>query len=235
MGDAPVDRAQRAPSAYNTESAGYAPIGAPGPYNSLNVGALTVNPTVGTDVDEDMAFVADALATGTFVSELGWTGNRPMARIETQVPPTVPNAPTNVTAVPGEGQVTLSWTAPADGGSPITGYVIGGGGTCTPTPATATSCVVTGLTNGVPVSFTVSAVNSLGTGPAASSLTVTPLAPTTTTSTTTTVTPTTAPTTTLMPDGELPATGASTWPLAVVVLAGATGTGLVLVARRRRT
>ena len=151
------------------------PIGAPGPYDSLNVGSFTVNPTVGTDVDEDMAFISDR-TTGGFVSELGWTGNRPMARIETQVPPTVPEAPSNVTATPGDGQVTLSWTAPPDGGSPITGYVIGGGGTCTPTPATATSCVVTGLTNGVAVNFTVAAVNGVGTGPAATSPTVTPFA-----------------------------------------------------------
>ena len=90
--------------------------------------------------------------------------------------PTVPGLPTNVTATPGDGQVALSWTAPPDGGSPITGYVIGGGGTCTPTPATATSCVVTGLTNGVAVNFTVAAVNGVGTGPAATSPTVTPFA-----------------------------------------------------------
>ena len=75
--------------AYNTATAGRAPIGTPGPYDSLNVGALTVNPTVGTDVDEDMAFIAD-FPSGAFVSDLGWTANRPMARIATQVPPTVP-------------------------------------------------------------------------------------------------------------------------------------------------
>ena len=57
-----------------------------------------------------------------------------MLRVETA---SVPAAPTGVTAVAGDGQVTLSWTAPADdGGSPITGYVIGGSGTCTPSPAT---------------------------------------------------------------------------------------------------
>jgi hypothetical protein len=88
--------------------------------------------------------------------------------------PTVPGLPINVTATPGDGQVALSWTAPPDGGSPITGYVIGGGGTCTPTPATATSCVVTGLTNDVAVNFTVAAVNGVGTGPVATSPTVTP-------------------------------------------------------------
>ena len=45
--------------AYNAASGGYSPIGSPGPYDSLNVGAFTINPTVGTDVDEDMAFISD--------------------------------------------------------------------------------------------------------------------------------------------------------------------------------
>jgi len=84
--------------AYNTASGGYSPIGAPGPYDALNVGAFTVNPTVGTDVDEDMAFVSDQ--TKGFVSELDWTGSRPMARIEatTTAAPTTTTAPAPTTA-----------------------------------------------------------------------------------------------------------------------------------------
>ena len=35
---------------------------------------------------------------------------------------TVPAAPTELTATPGNGQVGLSWTAPSNGGSPITNY-----------------------------------------------------------------------------------------------------------------
>jgi Fibronectin type III domain len=219
---------------YNTEHHGHAPIGVDGPYDYLNVGTASVNPTIGTDVDEDMVFVSDAATGDVLASDTGWTGFRPMAQIGAQV--TVPDAPTGLTAMPGDGKVTLSWTAPPDGGAPITGYVIGGGGTCTPSPATATTCVVSGLTNGVPVSFTVAAVNSAGTGPAATSPTVTPVAPTTTT-TTTSIT-TTAPTTTLSPGTpsngeELAATGGGTWPLTIAFLAVVTGVALVLLTRRR--
>ena len=33
-----------------------------------------------------------------------------------------PAAVASLTAAPGDGQVVLAWQAPADGGSPITGY-----------------------------------------------------------------------------------------------------------------
>jgi hypothetical protein len=42
--------------AYNTQTWGANPIGAPGPYNSLNFGYATVAPTVGTNVDPDAAY-----------------------------------------------------------------------------------------------------------------------------------------------------------------------------------
>ena len=96
--------------------------------------------------------------------------------------PTVPGAPTGVTGIPGNGQVDVHWTAPAsNGGSPIIGYTVtstSGGKACSPTPATTTTCAVTGLTNGTPYSFTVTATNGVGTGPASgASAPVTPKAP----------------------------------------------------------
>ena len=100
------------------------------------------------------------------------------------VPPlAVPGAPTNVVAVLAGGSVTLSWTAGADGGSPITGYEIvakpiSGGSTVKRTgiAGTATSATVTGLVAGTTYAFTVRAVNSVGGGPlTAASRTVTPI------------------------------------------------------------
>jgi photosystem II stability/assembly factor-like uncharacterized protein len=89
---------------------------------------------------------------------------------------TVPGAPTGVTAVAGNAQAILSFTAPAsDGGSQITSYTV----TSNPGGITASGIsspiTVTGLTNGTAYTFTVTATNAIGTGPAsAASNSVTP-------------------------------------------------------------
>ena len=92
------------------------------------------------------------------------------------VPGIVPDAPAGLAAVTGNGQVTLSWAAPAsDGGSPVSGYNVyqgtsPGGETGTPvngSPVTATSYTVTGLVNGTTYYFKVTAANQLGEGPGA--------------------------------------------------------------------
>ena len=92
----------------------------------------------------------------------------------------VPGAPTRVTATAGDASARVSWTAPADGGGvPIQSYrvtSIPDGMTCT--TSGATDCTVTGLTNATPYTFTVTATNRVGTGPAsAPSNPVTPVAP----------------------------------------------------------
>jgi hypothetical protein len=93
---------------------------------------------------------------------------------------TVPGAPTGVTAVPGEGTVSLTWTAPSsNGGQAITGYVVTPYVGATPQPAQtftspATAQTVTGLGEDT-YTFKVAAVNSVGTGPqSAASSSVTP-------------------------------------------------------------
>ena len=92
---------------------------------------------------------------------------------------TAPDVPGTPTATGGNGQATITIT-PASGGSSPTSYLVTanpGGATCTIT-APATSCTITGLTNGTAYTFTSTATNSFGTSNAsASSTSVTPLAP----------------------------------------------------------
>ena len=103
-------------------------------------------------------------------------------RVATLLPPgaTVPGAPTGVTGISRDGAVALTWTPPADGGSPInayrvTPYVNGVAQTPRVTDYPVTSYTVTGLTNNTAYTFRVAAINGAGTGPnSAASASVTP-------------------------------------------------------------
>lgn len=117
-----------------------------------------------------------ALTAGNFPTTFQ-VGGAPM--------PVAPGAPTAVTATPGNGSATVTWSAPDnDGGSPITSYTVKAltSGTApaqtVAVDAPATSATVTGLSNGSPYTFTVAATNAVGTGPdSAGSAAVTPTAP----------------------------------------------------------
>ena len=89
--------------------------------------------------------------------------------------PQVPGAPTLTGLVPGDGQATATWAAPAsDGGSAITSY------TATATPGNAIcvtsglTCTVQGLSNETTYTVTVAATNSVGRGPASNALSTRP-------------------------------------------------------------
>jgi hypothetical protein len=86
--------------------------------------------------------------------------------------PTAPATPTNVAAVPGNTSAVVTWTAPSNGGSPITSYLVTpyvGATAQTTTTVTgsppATSVTVGGLKNGTAYTFTVVATNALGSSP----------------------------------------------------------------------
>ena len=80
-------------------------------------------------------------------------------------PSTVPEKPTAVTAVVGDTQATISFTAPTNiGGAALTSYTVTsspGDFTCT-VNAPTTSCIVSGLSNGTAYTFTVKASNANG-------------------------------------------------------------------------
>ena len=84
---------------------------------------------------------------------------------------TAPSVPQNLAAEPGDTVVRITWEPPADdGGSDLTGYQIRGGlrTTWLTLPATETGPATFGnLENGREYTFSVRAVNGIGTGPTA--------------------------------------------------------------------
>jgi hypothetical protein len=93
---------------------------------------------------------------------------------------TVPGAPTSLVATPGNGEAIISFTAPSDGGSPITNYEYwitdaNGGGFTAFSPAVTTSpVIITELTNGQTLHIRLRAVNAIGPGAQSEIVTVTP-------------------------------------------------------------
>ena len=88
-----------------------------------------------------------------------------------------PDAPSNLLAAAGDGQVVLTWDAPEDdGGAAITDYEyrINGSGPWISTGSTETTHTVTGLVNGREYTFQVRAVNRVGKGRASNRAEATP-------------------------------------------------------------
>lgn len=76
-----------------------------------------------------------------------------------------PDMPTAVSAVSGNASARVSWSAPRDNGSTITGYTVTAspGGRSVTVDGDLTAATVAGLTNGVAYTFTVVATNAVGT------------------------------------------------------------------------
>jgi streptogramin lyase len=117
--------------------------------------------------------IPDAIVTGAdgsiWIAAL--TANTNMVQQFRFAPP----APTNLSATSGsiEGEMTLAWAAPPDGGASITGYTVTANqGTSSQTITTSsTSWTFSGLASGQGTTyFTVTASNFVGTSPAASLL-----------------------------------------------------------------
>ncbi|HEX9098193.1 MAG TPA: fibronectin type III domain-containing protein [Candidatus Dormibacteraeota bacterium] len=78
---------------------------------------------------------------------------------------TVPAAPVAPTATARSGGAQVTWTAPANGGQPIQSYkVTGSPSGQVIVSGSVTTAVVSGLTNGTSYTFTVTAINVIGSG-----------------------------------------------------------------------
>ncbi|GHU64862.1 hypothetical protein AGMMS49983_11510 [Clostridia bacterium] len=134
-----------------------------------------------TSVGNVLATTVTGLTNGTAydfqVRAINSTGNGvPCAVVSASPAPVVPGAPQTVTASGGNATATVNWTAPSDnGGSAVTNYTV----TASPGGMTANAAsspaTVSGLTNGTAYTFTVTATNVAGTGPASASASATPI------------------------------------------------------------
>lgn len=100
--------------------------------------------------------------------------------IKPQVFGGTPDSITDLKSTPGPNQATLTWQAPKDNGSTITGYEIqqkvrGESSFTTIKQGRTTSATLTGLTNGITYDFKVMAQNSVGLGPESNLVSATPI------------------------------------------------------------
>ena len=152
-----------------------------GPITSYTV---TASPGSITATGTGSPIIVSGLTNGTAytftVTATNKIGTGPASSPSNSVTPvglTVPGSPTGVSAFAGNAQATVTFSAPAsNGGSAVIKYAV----TASPGGITATgigrSIIVSGLTNGTAYTFTVTATNKIGTGPASSpSNSVTPV------------------------------------------------------------
>lgn len=162
-------------------------------YGTSSDGAAMVSATTGTgtcavvNVTGLTCSVTGVLTSSTYYLQVrakNASGVGPWSPSSAGRAPTalVPAAPTGLSTTPGDALVAVSWLVPAFNGAEITSYTVTrattSGGTytaatgCSPTLSSAStgtrvSCTATNLTNGTTYFFRVAAVNSAGTGAAA--------------------------------------------------------------------
>lgn len=141
-----------------------------GPYTQI--ASLSATTYVDTGLTNGTAYYYVVAA----VNSAGSSVNSKQASATPGAPVTVPPAPSGLLATAGNAQISLSWTASTG----ATGYhgkrsiTTGGPYTTISSPA-GTSFTDTGLTNGTPYFYVVSAVNSAGESANSSEVTATPV------------------------------------------------------------
>ncbi len=144
---------------------------------------VTCNPGAVTATAAASPITVPGLANGTFYTCSATASNTQGPGVAsasvTVTPATVPDAPQNLVATPGDGLAAFTFSPPVStGGNAVTSYTL----TCNPgaltvsTPASPAS--LAGLADGTQYTCTVAATNGVGTGAASTAATVTPSAAT---------------------------------------------------------
>ncbi|HUT06286.1 MAG TPA: fibronectin type III domain-containing protein, partial [Nitrosopumilaceae archaeon] len=133
---------------------------------------ITTYPNLGTSTSTTITELTNGVSYSfsvLAVNSAGTSADSNVAIAKPVIPTSTPQPITDLVAVPGNGKMRLSWTAPFDNGAPITSYKVvmwkTGSDVITTYPnlGTSTATSITELTNGVSYSFMIYAVNSVGT------------------------------------------------------------------------
>lgn len=147
---------------------------------SSNGGTDWTTRTFGTATTRTLTGLTNGTGYDVQVAAFSSAGTGAWTASQTVTPRTVPGVPTDLVLTARHTAIDASWTAPADGGSTITGYQVrysadGGQTWTTLDAAPGTTRAVTGLTDTTSYEVQVAAVNAEGTGTFTASQSATPV------------------------------------------------------------
>jgi len=136
---------------------------------TTRTGTGSGSPIIVTQLSTGVTYACSVTATNA----IGTSASSGIVNVTSAVAVTPPGAPAITGATPGNGQATISFTAPSNnGGAAITSYTVTCGAVVSSGPTSPIT--VTGLINGTTYSCTAAAVNSAGTGAQSAAASVTP-------------------------------------------------------------
>jgi subtilisin family serine protease len=140
-------------------------------YSVNNAGTWLIwNDGVSTALNTTLTNMTPNIAVSIRVKAVNSFGSSPSSSVVTVIPrvaATRPSEPVNAVASAGDGRASIRWGAPlTDGGSAIVKYIATSSPGSFVCESTIQSCAISGLTNGVAYTFTVVAVNAVGTSEA---------------------------------------------------------------------